>query len=179
MNIGAPINDVTMPAGNSEGAITERAKASDSTSNEEPSNTEPGIIYLCPLPNINLEIFGIINPTNEIIPAIDTAAAASSEDNITEISCILFKFNPSVTDSSSPRYITSKSLLNRKEKITAINTIGNVNKNSFHPFPERPPFSQYIICVILLPDNNKRSPLTEEKSAFKAIPASIILLDDI
>lgn len=81
MNTGAPMKDVTIPTGISDGEIIVLAIVSEITRNIEPSSIEHGMLYLLSLPIISFEIFGTINPTNEIIPATDTAEAASNEAN--------------------------------------------------------------------------------------------------
>ena len=78
--MGAPINDVTIPTGISEGDIIVLAIVSAITRNIDPSKIEQGMLYLLSLPIINLEILGTIKPTKEIIPATETADAASKAE---------------------------------------------------------------------------------------------------
>ena len=74
------MNEVTIPTGISDGAIIVLAIVSEITRNTEPSKIEQGMLYLLSFPIINLLIFGTISPTNDIIPATDTADAASKEE---------------------------------------------------------------------------------------------------
>ncbi len=87
-------------------------------------------------------MLGTIKPTNEIIPAIETAEAASIEDIIIEEYCSLFVFKPKETDSSFPRERTLYSLDNNTETNKPTNIIGKVDQNSIHPLPDRPPLNQ-------------------------------------
>ena len=85
IKIGAPIKDVTIPTGISAGEIIVRASVSDTSKNIAPSKIEQGILYLLSLPIKSFEIFGTTSPTKDIIPAIETAAAASSDETAIEI----------------------------------------------------------------------------------------------
>ena len=82
--MGAPIKDVTIPTGISEGEIIILEIVSETRRKIPPINMLPGMEYLWSEPSNNLEILGTISPTNEIIPASDTAEAASIEDKIME-----------------------------------------------------------------------------------------------
>ena len=82
--MGAPINDVTIPTGISDGEIIILEIVSDIRRKMPPIKILPGMEYRWSEPSSSLEIFGTINPTNEIIPAIDTAEAARIEDNMIE-----------------------------------------------------------------------------------------------
>ena len=77
IKIGAPINDVTIPTGISDGEIIILEIVSDIRRKIPPIKILPGIEYRWSEPSNNLEILGTIKPTNEIIPAIETADAAS------------------------------------------------------------------------------------------------------
>ncbi len=55
-------------------------------------------------PIINFEIFGTINPTKEIIPATETADAASKDEMAIDNLWTVFTRKPSDTDNSSPRF---------------------------------------------------------------------------
>ena len=103
MKTGAPIKDVIIPTGISAGANRVLEIKSEINMKIEPSNIEHGIEYLLSEPIINFEILGIINPTKDIIPAIDTDAAASREEIAIVRYCTRFRFKPSDTESSSPR----------------------------------------------------------------------------
>jgi len=85
MKIGAPINDVTIPTGISAGEMIVLASVSDTSKNNAPSKIVQGILYLLSFPIHNFEIFGTTSPTKEIIPAIETADAARSEETAMEI----------------------------------------------------------------------------------------------
>jgi hypothetical protein len=83
--MGAPIKEVTMPTGISAGEIIVLASVSDSNKKIEPSKIVHGILYLLSFPINSLEILGTISPTKEIIPAMETADAASNEETAMEI----------------------------------------------------------------------------------------------
>ena len=152
MNIGAPINDVTIPTGISDGDIIVLAIVSDTRRNIPPSNILPGIVYLWSAPSSNLAMFGIIKPTKEIIPATDTADAASTEDKTIENICNLFVFKPNVCDISVPNDNTLYSLQRNTEIIKPAEIKPDVDKNSVQPFPERPPLNQNIMCESDFPE---------------------------
>lgn len=61
------------------------AMVSDINKKIAPKSIVHGIEYLQSLPMRSLDRFGMINPTKLIIPAIETALAASSEERIIEI----------------------------------------------------------------------------------------------
>ena len=82
--MGAPINDVTIPTGISDGDIIILEIVSDIRKKMSPITRLPVMEYRWSEPSSSLEIFGTINPTNEIIPAIETAEAARMEDNMIE-----------------------------------------------------------------------------------------------
>lgn len=145
INIGAPIKEVTIPTGISEGEIIILAIESDISKNIPPNNMLPNIEYLWSEPKINLEILGTISPTNEIIPAIETADAANIEVNIIDTYCNLFVFKPKETESSFPSESTLNSFDNNIDKIIPDIIIGNVEINSIQPFPDKPPLSQKIM----------------------------------
>ena len=82
MKTGAPINEVIIPTGISDGAITVRDIKSENTRKIEPKTIENGIENLQSAPIIKRAILGIISPTNEIIPATATAEAANNDEII-------------------------------------------------------------------------------------------------
>ncbi len=82
--MGAPIKDVTIPTGISEGEIIILEIVSETRRKIPPIKILPGMEYRWSEPSSNLEILGTINPTNEIIPAIETAEAARIDDKIME-----------------------------------------------------------------------------------------------
>lgn len=140
--MGAPIKDVTIPTGISEGEMITLAIVSETSRKIPPINILPGIEYLWSEPNSNFDMFGTIRPTKEIIPAIETAEAASIEDKTIDIYWSLLVFNPKETDNSFPSESTLNSLDNIIENIKPTNITGKVDQNSIQPFPESPPLSQ-------------------------------------
>lgn len=70
-------------------------------------------------------MFGTISPTNEIIPAIDTADAARTEATTIQIFWINFKFNPSDKEISLPNESMLRSFDSKiaETKPTIINPI--------------------------------------------------------
>lgn len=152
INIGAPIKEVTIPTGISDGEMMVLAITSDNNRNMPPIIILPGIVYLWSDPSKSLDTLGTISPAKEIIPAIDTAEADNKEAIIIEKYCNLLVFNPNDVDSSLPNERTLYSLENRTVKTMPVIMIGIVDTNSIHPLPDKPPLSQYIICVNDFPE---------------------------
>ncbi len=142
MNIGAPIKEVTIPTGISDGEIIVLAIVSEISKNVPPNNMLPIIEYLWSEPNNNFDIFGTISPTNEIIPAIETADAASNEVRTIDMYCNLFVFKPNETENSFPNESTLNSFDSNIDTMSPDRIIGNVEINSIQPFPDKPPLSQ-------------------------------------
>lgn len=79
------MKEVTIPTGISAGDIIVLAIVSESNKNIEPSKMVHGMLNLLSFPIISFDMFGTTRPTKEIIPAIETAEAANSEDTAIEI----------------------------------------------------------------------------------------------
>lgn len=139
---GAPIKDVTIPTGISDGDITVRATASATSKNIPPIIMLPGMEYLWSEPSKSFEMFGTISPAKEIIPAIETAEADNNEAAIIEKYCSLFVFKPKDIANSFPNDKTLYSFENKTVKASPEMIMGTVETNSIQPLPDRPPLNQ-------------------------------------
>ena len=92
INIGPPITAVSIPAGNSSGAIIILPITSTHTTSIPPNSADTGRTFLWSLPTKSLVKCGTISPTNPIHPLTETVTPAISDAIITSSFCSLPTF---------------------------------------------------------------------------------------
>ena len=147
INIGAPINAVTIPTGISTGPSLEIK--SELLNVSAPISAEKGRIYLKSEPINNLEKWGTIKPIKPINPPILTAQAVSNVAIAPIKHRDLKRELPRLTDNSSPK--PSKfNCLDRNNPINKDIKIGKVtNFISSQPLAFKLPISQFKAAWIL------------------------------
>ena len=130
-NAGIPSREVMIPTGSSDGGITERANKSHNDKNAAANINEKINNRVCLGPVIILTAFGIIKPTNPIIPenAEVTATVNALANKIVYLHFVTLI--PLDFAKSSSMEIRSKSFAQDKSKTEPITIPGNKNKTSF------------------------------------------------
>lgn len=167
---GPPNNAVIIPTGISIGEIIVLAMVSAKIINIPPINPEEGNSILWSGPTIILTIWGIISPTNPIIPLMDTTIDVIKVPKINIYSLIFSTCTPKLWADSSPVSMIFKSLA--KKFIAMIDNITGMEifiKGS-HPFPAKLPRVQYIILFISLLYTTIRKDMIAVKNCPTATP---------